>query len=216
MGMNIERIDTTRELEQMVRDDLLSLSQEKSGTLLIGLPGGRSASHLINAMLTLPSESLGRIRLYLIDERLEGERNEDTLREAGLQKALDQGTTLTIVSEGKPLSDEPFDRLYLGVGEDGHVASLFPGSWPNSADAQTMVVTDSPKPPKRRVTLTYHGFLTLAREVKVYLLFLGEGKRDALNRLISGKEDAHTLPCSFFVHHPFHGTIVTDLRENLL
>ncbi len=214
MGMNIERIDTTKDFERMVRDDLLSLSQEKPGPLHIALPGGRSASHLIKALLDLPKNTLERTHLYLIDERLEGERNEKTLREAGIQTALDQGTTLSIVSEGTPLSTEPFDRVYLGVGEDGHIASLFPGSWPNSAEAQTMVVRDSPKPPKKRVTLTYHGFLTLAREAKVYLLFLGEGKREALKRLLSGNEDAHTLPCAFFVHQPFHGTIVTDLREN--
>ncbi len=100
--MNIERIDTTKDFERMVRDDLLSLSQEKSGHLHIALPGGRSASYLINALLNLPIDTLERIHLYLIDERLEGERNEDTLREAGLQEALDQGTTLTIVSEGTP------------------------------------------------------------------------------------------------------------------
>lgn len=215
MRMNIERIDTTSDFEHILRDDLLSLSQEKQGPLHIALPGGRSVSPLMRALLSLPEETLGRTHLYLVDERLEGERNEDTLREAGLQAALDQGATLSVVSEGNILSEDPFDRLYLGVGEDGHIASLFPGSWSSDTEAQTMIVKDSPKPPKKRVTLSWQGFLTLAKEAKIYLIFLGEGKREALTRLLSGKEDAHTLPCSFFVHHPFHGTIiVTDLRED--
>ncbi|MGH0052119.1 MAG: 6-phosphogluconolactonase [Sphaerochaetaceae bacterium] len=212
--MNIERINSTKDLEIAIREDLYSLSREKSGSLYLALPGGRSAGYLVKALLTLPKDVLVRTHLFLIDERLEGERNEDTLMKAGLKTALDKGTTLSIVQEDIPLSEHPFDRLYLGIGEDGHVASLFPGSLPGETKKQTMVISDSPKPPKRRVTLSYQGFLDLAKEAKVYLLFIGESKRDALQRLLSGMEEVQTLPCAFFARSPFHGTIVTDLREN--
>lgn len=44
-----------------------------------------------------------------------------------------------------------FDLVLLGLGEDGHTASLFPGhAWP---DASVFVINDAPKPPAQRVTL---------------------------------------------------------------
>lgn len=212
--MNIERIATTEEIIDLLKEDLVSLQQEKPGPLFLALPGGRSAGYILKAVMALSADVQARINLFLVDERLEGERNEDTLKEAGLQDLLDQGTTFSVVQQSLGDSRHQFDRVYLGVGEDGHVASLFPGSYRELPKTQTTTIDNSPKPPRRRITLTYQGFLNMGRNAKLYLLFLGEGKRDALQRLLSGKEGVETLPCSFFVQPPFHGTIVTDLREN--
>ena len=63
----------------------------------------------------------------------------------------------------------------------------------------------------RRTTLSYRGFRTLATS-KVFLLFLGEGKREALKRVLSG-EDPKKLPVSFFITESFDSTIITDLKE---
>lgn len=86
------------------------------------------------------------------------------------------------------------DVTLLGLGEDGHIASLFPrvadaaGSWDDTrswgqGDARVMLVEDSPKPPSRRLTLT-RSFLATA---KVHVVFaVGAGKRDAISRLRDG------------------------------
>jgi 6-phosphogluconolactonase len=70
----------------------------------------------------------------------------------------------------------PFDLVLLGMGEDGHTASLFPGlAIPEGV--LVMPVHEAPKPPADRVSLTPRA-LTAAREVLI--LVTGTGKREAL------------------------------------
>jgi 6-phosphogluconolactonase len=73
----------------------------------------------------------------------------------------------------------PFDLVVLGVGEDGHTASLFPGHPALSADGLTVGIHDAPKPPPERVSLTL-GVLRDAR--RVIILATGAGKADAVAR----------------------------------
>jgi len=214
------QIHKTQELEHLVRTHIEKVAREKEGTVRIGLPGGRSAKSLIRGILGLDEALFRRIRLYLLDERLSGELNSETLLEAGLDKAIESKlfdrASLIIPRVGKPLLESKeiqFDLVYLGVGEDGHVASLFPGSYPSEDKSQTALVVTSAKPPYERVTFTYNGFLEHAHKSPIYLLFLGEGKRDALARVLANKEKADSLPCSFFTQMDFPVTFITDLEE---
>lgn len=76
-----------------------------------------------------------------------------------------------------------FDVLMLGVGEDGHVASVFPGH-PATYDGRDVVaVRGAPKPPPNRVSLTQRAINT-AREV--WLVASGFGKSDAVGLALSG------------------------------
>ena len=76
-----------------------------------------------------------------------------------------------------------FDVLMLGVGEEGHVASIFPDS-PASRDRRPVVaVHDCPKPPPTRLSLTF-GAIGAATEV--WLLAAGEAKADAVARALAG------------------------------
>lgn len=79
-----------------------------------------------------------------------------------------------------------FDLVLLGLGEDGHTASLFPDHhWGEAADAaDTLAVFGAPKPPPERVSLSAH---RLARAKKVIFLVTGEGKREAVARWMQGE-----------------------------
>jgi 6-phosphogluconolactonase len=80
-----------------------------------------------------------------------------------------------------------FDVLMLGIGPEGHVASLFPG-WPALGDDRPVVaVRNSPKPPPTRLSLTFPS-LQAAREV--WILASGEEKADAVARALSGADPA--------------------------
>ncbi|WP_244928321.1 6-phosphogluconolactonase [Nocardioides sp. W7] len=85
-----------------------------------------------------------------------------------------------------------FEVLMLGMGPDGHVASLFPGHPAiDIADQVAVGVTGSPKPPPERVTLT---FAALNRSASVWFLVSGEGKAAAVARAHSGTADAPVDP----------------------
>ena len=92
------------------------------------------------------------------------------------------GELAAAAAPGQPVPD--FDILLLGVGPDAHVASLFPGHGSLSVtDRAVMGISDSPKPPPDRVTMT---FPTLARATQTWFLVSGADKADAVQRSLAG------------------------------
>ena len=76
-----------------------------------------------------------------------------------------------------------FDVLMLGVGEDGHVASIFPGHPSYDETGVTAAVHDSPKPPPTRITLTLP---TIRTAEEVWLIAAGPDKTDSVAAAIGG------------------------------
>jgi len=82
------------------------------------------------------------------------------------------------VTAAKPGAMPVLDLVILGMGEDGHVASLFPGAPAAAVTTRAAyVAVRGPKPPPQRVTLTY-GCLAAARQV--WVLVSGPSKAGAL------------------------------------
>jgi 6-phosphogluconolactonase len=92
-----------------------------------------------------------------------------------------------------------FEVVMLGVGPDGHVASLFPGHPQlDVTDQIAVAVTDSPKPPPERISLT---FPPLNRARSVWLLVSGDAKAEAVAAALATDGDVHTTPARGVAGH---------------
>jgi 6-phosphogluconolactonase len=107
--------------------------------------------------------------------RLKGEAPEDV----ALREAEESVRRIANAPTGQPV----LDVIFLGMGEDGHVASLFPGeAEKETANPAIYRAVTAVKPPPRRLTLGY-GVIAAAREVRV--LVSGAGKEGALKESLS-------------------------------
>lgn len=150
-----------------------------------------------------PDIDWAKVHLYWGDERFvphdDAERNFRQAREALLESISIPGENVHAMaaSDGefgedieraakayqRVLPDE-FDVHLLGMGGEGHINSLFPDTAAvRETDRLVVAVTDSPKPPPRRITLTLPA---VQRAREVWLVVAGEEKADAVAAAIGG------------------------------
>ena len=96
-----------------------------------------------------------------------------------------------------------FDLILLGVGPDGHTCSLFPGhDLLKETGEWCAAIEDSPKPPPRRITLT---FPVLNHAHHVAFVAAGEGKQEMLHRILDTHHEGELLPAQMV--KPLTGTL---------
>lgn len=98
------------------------------------------------------------------------------------------------------------DLALLGVGEDGHICSLFPGHRALMADdLRVVAMDDAPKPPPRRLTLSLPFVL---RTKKVWLIAVGPRKLPVLHAALSKTQ--RVTPLDLLLHQAKDVTVFTD------
>ncbi len=92
-----------------------------------------------------------------------------------------------------------FDLIYLGMGDDGHTASLFPGTKALAESRRLVVPNYVDKFQSYRLTFTIP-MINAGRQV--VFLIAGEGKADRLHEVMEGQRDPDRLPSQYIQPHP--------------
>lgn len=190
--------------------DLASASIITTGQFTVVLAGGSTPKQLHKLLAQNHKKSLdwSKVFIFFGDERLVppyhpdsnyGVADEDLIAELPIpDENVFPFVTIDISPEDAASlyeqelkrffnKDVSFDLVILGMGPDGHTASLFPNHPALADDSGTLVlgIHDSPKPPPQRLTLS---FKALNSAKTVMLLAAGESKSDALKRARAGED----------------------------
>ncbi len=206
-------VDFPNALAVFVHDDLEELSTAVAqriaeaasraiaarGVFHVALAGGETPRRCYEKLRHLPVD-WKHVQVYFGDERClpEGDarRNDFMASTALLQQVaiplgnihaipVELGAREAAASYAAMLEKvAPLDLVLLGMGEDGHTASLFPGNPATDNMAVAVPVFNAPKPPAERVSLGM-GALNAARQ-RIFMV-AGEGKRATLKRILQGE-----------------------------
>ncbi|MDO5677460.1 MAG: 6-phosphogluconolactonase [Propionibacteriaceae bacterium] len=210
MYTRIVRLDEPLDVSNVVAARLLARMielQRSQDMVHICLTGGNAANAMYEELATLAENSeldASKLQLWWGDERFvpasDPERNSQQavsrLARTVSIKAAD--THMMAAKDGRKdshesaaeyeteLGDTHFDITLLGIGEDGHVASIFPGHPSFESTGRAVIgVEDSPKEPAERISLTIP---TLNRADEVWIMATGAAKADAVRRSIEGDQ----------------------------
>ncbi|MDX8406855.1 MAG: 6-phosphogluconolactonase [Mariprofundaceae bacterium] len=200
--MNIVRFADAEALARAVAEQVAVAAKAamvERGTFHLVLAGGSTPKRCYELMreMDMPWQAM---HIWFGDERClppgDAERNDTMAGQALLMHVplpaahihrmpAELGPDAGAASYAKELEHAPaMDLVLLGMGEDGHTASLFPGN-PALTDARPAVpVFDSPKPPPERISM---GLGLLNDAHRRIVMVAGEGKRAAWNRIQSGE-----------------------------
>jgi 6-phosphogluconolactonase len=119
---------------------------------------------------------------------------------------LDQAAVWYDEALSSELQNGPLDLAILGVGEDGHICSLFPGHKAlTQNDLRAVAIEDAPKPPRRRLSLSLNFVL---RTRKIWVIAIGQRKLPVLHAAIN--KTSQSTPLDLLMRQAADITVFTD------
>jgi 6-phosphogluconolactonase len=189
--------DTSAAVAQRIAE-LTAQTIAARGIFHVALAGGETPRRCYQKLRELAID-WKHVHVYFGDERClpknDAQRNDSMVRETLLEHVpippanvhtipAELGAREAAASYASLLGKVgPLDLVLLGMGEDGHTASLFPDNQATESAAVVVPVFDAPKPPAERVSL---GMNTLNTARHKIFLVAGAGKRAALERILQG------------------------------
>ncbi len=182
--------------------ELILLHLADKGFCHIALTGGTLGGQFADALvekLNTNAPDLSGLHIWFSDERFDTAdsplRNSQPVRSALKNtsvtvhevQSIDDGVDVIEAAAAyeAELQDITMDICVLGLGPDGHVASLFPNHWNPQLVAHAIPITDSPKPPAQRVSFSMN-FINASNQV--WIIATGEAKAPAVTQILEGDQ----------------------------
>jgi 6-phosphogluconolactonase len=193
--LEVTVLDSADDVAAAAASEIALILAEGARTLV--LAGGTTPARCYEVLTGL-EVAWGRVTVLFGDERCVPPDHPDSNYRMARETLLDRVAPATVhrmpaelgPDEGAALYSQvvaalaPLDLVLLGIGEDGHTASLFPGHPAVDARGWAIGIKDSPKPPPQRVTLTLSALRGARR---VIVLATGAGKADAVAKARRGE-----------------------------
>ena len=188
--MSIEIIDGAADsdiADWIAQRLLVALDRAGQGSVAVSVPGGSTPFPILADLARRPLP-WGRIEVWPGDDRIVAE--DHPASNVGRIRALLEPAGASVVALGEQARPPHFALVWLGMGEDGHVASLFPNTAPRADDPLPVRrITPDPLPPEApfdRLSLTIPALLNSEA-----LLFVirGGAKRSLFEAAVLGKSD---------------------------
>ena len=187
-----------------LRDSLL-----KTGKVSIALSGGSSPVALYEGLSSIDL-NWARIRVTLIDDRLVPADHDDSNQKLVRKTLLRGKAGMAQFIRLQDWQEDHFpDIAILGMGTDGHFASLFPAmmgdamAFDPAADPAILTTTPMGNPPHARITMNLSMILAIPNRV---LMVVGDEKKAILSAALNGKD----LPITRLLSHD--GTQISHER----
>lgn len=192
------------------------IAEKGSKPLRIGLSGGSSPKAVYEKLAISKKIDWSKIELFQVDERYVPRNSEDsnagmieeslTSKLANLKRfhSFDTSESIeeAIKSYEKKLAklDRPlFDLVLLGLGSDGHTASLFPHG-PELDEVERLVVSsNSPIGTKERLSLSFPAIMS---SHKIIFLIRGVSKKDVVKKWLEEDLSEEEIPAKVILDHP--------------
>lgn len=157
------------------------------GNIAIAVPGGSTPFPIFEELVKRDLD-FSRLVIWPTDDRIVPE--DHPASNTGKMRSIFEPVGAAVVALQEGLDVPHFDLVWLGMGTDGHVASLFPNTDPNAADLQMVrVITPDPLPPEApfdRITLTIPA---LDRTQRMMFVIRGDEKRRVFQAADAGEND---------------------------